>query len=103
MRKATAVEIRAPYTLFVTFNDGTHRTIDMEGELWGEVFAPLRDLKLFALASVEPDGGSVYWPTGADLSPEFLSFGDDGPPEGFYSLSSEATVDEPVAAVGKPQ
>lgn len=85
MEKAIAVRVIAPYRIDVTFSDGAQREIDLEDELWGDVFAPLRDPDLFAQAEVDPDAGSVTWPTGADLSREFLYFGDDGPPDGFYN------------------
>jgi hypothetical protein len=68
-----------PYVIEVTFNDGVRKEIDLESELWGGAFAPLRDPELFAQAEVNPSGGSVFWPTGADLAPEFLYYGVDTP------------------------
>lgn len=59
--------------LEVTFEDGVVREIDVEGELWGEVFEPLKDPTFFALAALDPQLGTVTWPNGADLAPEFLS------------------------------
>ncbi len=41
-------------------------------ELWGEVFAPLRDEHLFLTAHQNNDLGTVVWANGADLAPEFL-------------------------------
>ena len=79
MEVAVAVEVLRPYVVAVTFNDGTRREVDIEPLLWGEVFAPLRDPALFAQAAVDPLFGSVYWPTGADLAPEFLYYGEDTP------------------------
>ncbi len=89
MEKAKAVTVIPPYVIEVTFRDGSRRRIDMEPELWGEVFAPLRDPSLFAQAAVDPTFGSVFWPTGADVAPEFLYYGEDGPPPGFYEPSDE--------------
>ena len=57
----------------LTFDDGRTAEIDMTNELHGEVFEPLRDFDLFSKADVDLDFGSVFWPTGADLSPEFLA------------------------------
>jgi hypothetical protein len=79
VKEATSVEVLRPYIIAVTFNDGTRREVDIEPLLWGEVFAPLRDPALFAQAEVDPIFGSVFWPTGADLSPEFLYFGEQSP------------------------
>ena len=84
MERAIGVRVIPPYIIEVTFDGGTRRLIDMEPDLWGEVFEPLRDPALFAQAAVDPTFGSVYWPTGADLAPEFLYYGDEGPPPGFY-------------------
>jgi hypothetical protein len=77
--KAAEVRVVTPYVIEVTFTDGTRRQVDIEPLFWGEVFAPLRDPALFAQAAVDPVGGSVYWPTGADLAPEFLYYGHDTP------------------------
>lgn len=77
--KATAVRVVRPYVLEVSFKDGYRRRVDIEPLLWGEVFAPLRDPALFARATVDPLGGSVYWPTGADLAPESLYYGEEIP------------------------
>ena len=77
--RAVAVRVLPPYIIEVTFRDGTQRRIDMEPELWGAVFEPLRDPALFAQAAVDSLFGSVYWPTGADLAPEFLYYREDTP------------------------
>ena len=80
--KTVSVRVLRPYAIEVTFADGTRREIDLESELWGPVFEPLRGCALFRQAAVDPLGGSVCWPTGADLSPEFLYLGEeaaDGP------------------------
>ncbi len=77
--KAVGVKVLRPYIIEVTFNDGVRKEVDLESELWGEVFEPLRDPNLFAQAKVNTLGGSVFWPTGADLAPEFLYYGRDTP------------------------
>ena len=88
--KAVAVEVLRPYVLEVAFNDGTRRQVDLESELWGPVFEPLRDPAMFAQAAVDPEGGSVFWPTGADLAPEFLYYGEQTP----YGPVEAATPEE---------
>ena len=77
--KAVSVRVVRPYVIEVTFNDGFRREVDIEPLFWGEVFAPLRDFDLFRQAAVDLRGGSVYWPTGADLAPEFLYYGEETP------------------------
>ena len=60
------------YRLRLTFSDGKVGNIDLASELWGEVFEPLRDLKLFKSFKVDNELGTVVWPNGADFAPEFL-------------------------------
>lgn len=77
--KAVSVHVVRPYVIDVSFRDGTHRQIDLGPDLSGPVFEPLRDYALFRQAAVDPLGGSVFWPTGADLAPEFLYLGEEAP------------------------
>jgi Protein of unknown function (DUF2442) len=70
--RVIAVEVIKPYVIEVTFEDGIRQRMDLEFDLRGEVFEPLKDPKMFAQATVESAWGTVSWPTGADLSPEFL-------------------------------
>lgn len=60
------------YRLRLEFNDGTIKDVDLQEELWGEVFEPLKDVALFKRVAVNPDTGTIEWPNGADLAPEFL-------------------------------
>jgi hypothetical protein len=60
------------YRVWLRFEDGLSGEIDLERELWGPVFEPLRDVTEFAKLRVEPDLGTIVWPNGADLAPEFL-------------------------------
>ena len=60
------------YKIRVTFEDGLQGIIDLEGELWGEVFEPLKNTEVFRRFRVDSDLDTIVWPTGADLAPEFL-------------------------------
>lgn len=60
------------YKICVTFDDGLRGIIDLEGELWGEVFEPLQDPDLFRRFRVDTELDTIVWPTGADLAPEFI-------------------------------
>jgi hypothetical protein len=60
------------YCLWLAFDNGESGEIDLEAELWGTVFAPLKDKNLFSKVSVVPEMGTITWPNGADLAPEFL-------------------------------
>lgn len=65
-------EYLGDYRLRLSFDDGTEGDIDLENELWGEVFEPLRDKDLFKQFRVDTELRTVVWPTGADLAPEYL-------------------------------
>ena len=73
------VEVMEPYALEVTFSDGARRRVDIGPLLSGEMFEPLRDVTLFRQAKVDHELGTVVWPNGADLSPEFLRTGEAQP------------------------
>jgi hypothetical protein len=60
------------YRVWLRFADGLSGEIDLERELWGPVFDPLKEVAEFAKLRVEPDLGTIVWPNGADLAPEFL-------------------------------
>ena len=60
------------YVIEVQFADGRKGTIDLQDELWGPVFEPLRDPAYFRRFRVHPDLHTIVWENGADFSPEFL-------------------------------
>ncbi|MBL4864887.1 MAG: DUF2442 domain-containing protein [Pseudomonadales bacterium] len=60
------------YTLWLAFDDGTSGEVNLEKELRGSVFQPLKDVNMFSKVSVDPELETVVWPNGADLAPEFL-------------------------------
>ena len=74
------------YQLRLMFNDDVVKDVDLQDELYGTVFTPLKDLHLFRQVFVNPDTLTIEWPNGADFAPEFL-----------YEIGREM-VDEPVMA-----
>ena len=60
------------YVIWLRFNDGAEGEVDLEPELEGEVFGPLKDLERFKNFRVDPEIDTVVWDNGADLAPEFL-------------------------------
>lgn len=72
MIEVTHVKYLGGFLLHLTFNDGTGGDVDLESELEGEVFAPLKDRKLFSTVRIDKELGTIIWPNGADLAPEYL-------------------------------
>ena len=72
IHRVTAVEQTGPYTLHITFADGTSRAIDFEPILRGELFGPLRDPVEFARDKIDPEVHTLVWPSGADFDPATL-------------------------------
>jgi hypothetical protein len=73
----TRVRIRSvqplhDYTLRIGFSDGSSRDVDLEQELWGPMFEPLREPEEFRKVAVDPELGTIVWPNGADLDPDVL-------------------------------
>jgi hypothetical protein len=60
------------YVIWLRFNDGVEGEIDLESELEGEVFGPLKDQQLFQRFHVDPELETTAWENGADFAPEFL-------------------------------
>ncbi len=62
-----------PYRLLIRFRDGVEGTIDLcELVPFEGVFAPLRDPVEFGKVALNPELGTVTWPSGADLDPLVL-------------------------------
>lgn len=77
------VEPLEGFVLRLSFDDGTVREIDLETELWGAVFEPLRaDPELFRHVRVDEELGTIVWPNGADLDPDVLYGGTPQAPRG---------------------
>jgi hypothetical protein len=70
--KLESAEHVSRYTIHVRFADGIEGNVDLEGELWGEVFEPLKDVEAFRRFRLDTELNTVTWPSGADLAPEFL-------------------------------
>lgn len=64
------VEYLDKYQLKLTFNNGIEGIVDLEQELYGEIFEPLKDQSLFQKVYV--NSRTIEWPNGADFAPEFL-------------------------------
>jgi len=60
------------YTLALTFGDRSQQVIDFRLVLRGELFGPLRDLKVFNQVRLDSEVGTLTWPNGADFDPATL-------------------------------
>lgn len=68
----TNAEYVEGYVLNVAFNNGESGAVDLQGELYGEMFAPLLDLDKFKDFRVDDEIDTVVWGNGADFAPEFF-------------------------------
>ena len=68
----TDVRYLEDYKLELSFNDGVTKEVDLKGELYGEVFEPLREVEYFKQVVVNEETNTIEWPNGADFAPEFL-------------------------------
>ena len=92
------VEYLRAYKILVTFEDGKTGVIDLEHELWGEVFEPLRDVGLFRRFRFDAELDTIVWPTGADLAPEYLY---ENAAATETPVAAESAVDQPFLPVSK--
>lgn len=60
------------YQLRLVFTDGVVKDVDLQGELQGEIFAPLQEEQYFRQVRLNLETGTIEWPNGADFAPEFL-------------------------------
>ena len=60
------------YILYFRFSDGSDGEVNLEHELDGEIFEPLKDISYFKDFSFNQELHTVVWPNGADFAPEFL-------------------------------
>jgi len=58
------------YKLLLKFSNGAEMTVDLENELTGSVFKPLKDKSKFRKFSIVFN--TIEWENGADFAPEYL-------------------------------
>lgn len=74
MKSLRIVEARylSGHSIWVRFSDGPAGEIDLQNELIGPVFEPLRDPEIFRDFRLDAELRTLVWPNGADFAPEFL-------------------------------
>jgi hypothetical protein len=70
--KLKEARYQGDYRVWLKFEDGIEGEVDLEKELWGQVFEPLKQKALFAKLSLDKELDTIVWPNGADFAPEFL-------------------------------
>ena len=59
MIKVSAARHVNEYVIRLRFSDGTEGEVDLQDELYGEVFEPLKDLNVFKTFFVNPEWGTI--------------------------------------------
>ncbi len=62
------------FKALVSFDNGAQREIELEPYLRGPVFEPIRNDPA-AFRSMTVAGGTIAWPSGADIDPDVLYYG----------------------------
>ena len=70
--RVTNFKIIAPYTLEIDFDDGKTQIIDFSPILFGELYGPLQDIKLFESVEIDCEVHTLVWSNGADFDPATL-------------------------------
>ena len=96
--RPSSAEYLREYKILVTFDDDEVGVVDLQRELWRAVFEPLRDVGRFRRFRFDPEIDTVVWPTGADLSPEYLH---EHAVAGEFHLTVEASLDRPFFPVSR--
>ena len=60
------------HQIWLHFNDGLEGEIDLKTALHGPIFKPLENVDEFAKFRLDKKAGTLVWPNGADIAPEFL-------------------------------
>ena len=60
------------FVIWLRFNDGSTGEVNLEEELYGEVFGSLNNVETFKRFRIDPEINTIVWENGADFAPEFL-------------------------------
>jgi hypothetical protein len=91
--RVTGVEVVAPFTLEIVFDDGTVKRVNFKNALYGEMYGPLRDEKIFSRVKVDPEVHTIVFPNGADFDPSILRNWENYEDEIFRRASQWEAVD----------
>lgn len=71
MERVVRARALSDYRIDIEFDDGVRGIVSIKERLFGPMFEPLRDEKLFSQLKID-DFGVICWPNGADLAPDAL-------------------------------
>jgi len=60
------------YSIWLKFSNGVSGEVNLENDLWGAVFEPLKDINEFKKFTLSKEPGTIVWENEADFAPEFL-------------------------------
>jgi len=66
-------EILQGFKVLITFENETHREIDLEPYLRGPIFEPIRSNTIM-FGAMKIEGGTIAWENGADIDPDVLYY-----------------------------
>jgi len=72
MPRVVAARVRRPFVVFVVFDDGTSKEVDLKGRMKGPVYRGFRTPQGFARLRVDHEVGTIVWSEQADIAPETL-------------------------------
>ena len=72
IHRVASFAVVAPYTLRVSFTDGSEQRIDFRPVLRGALYGPLQDPHMFDGVVLDTEVGTLVWPNGADFDPATL-------------------------------
>ncbi|NOT31298.1 MAG: DUF2442 domain-containing protein [Planctomycetes bacterium] len=61
-----------PFSVFLVFDDGVSKQVNLRCRLKGPVFKPFRSPEGFAKLRVDHECGTIVWSDQADIAPETL-------------------------------
>ena len=67
-----SAKVCGPYSVFLVFDDGVSKQVNLRRFLKGPVFKPMHDPAEFAKLRVDHGAGTIVWPNEADFAPETL-------------------------------
>ena len=70
--RVVAARVCGPFTVFLVFDDGVSKEVDLRKRLKGPVYKPFRTREGFAKLRVDHEAGTIVWSDQADIAPETL-------------------------------